>query len=202
MLEHLRAGDVAYDVGANYGIHTMLMARIAQGTGRVYAFEPMPRVYGALRENVGLNGFSNVTFVQSAVSDNSGREFFFGGDHDAAGHLAGVGEASGEKIEVTMTTLDEFVFEEGNRPPNFVKIDVEGAESKVLFGAARLLRELRPILLMDLHSIEQDIMVGKFLLTLGYQAYRAQDGVRVRDMTAGRPDSGGMPDQVLALPSD
>src|SRR5438094_662911 len=57
MADHIRAFSVVYDIGANYGMHTLLMARLAQGDGHVYAFEPVPEIFGHLRENIALNAF-------------------------------------------------------------------------------------------------------------------------------------------------
>ena len=48
-------------------------------------------------------------------------------------------------------SLDEFVFQEGQLPPGLIKIDVEGAELKVLKGAGRLLKEFRPVIICELH---------------------------------------------------
>src|SRR5437867_4395723 len=92
MAEHLRAGAVAYDVGANYGIHTILMARQAANEGHIYAFEPVPWIRASLSENIALNGFSNVTVVAMAIDNRRGEVQFVTGSHGGAGHFADVGD--------------------------------------------------------------------------------------------------------------
>lgn len=201
MLRHLGKGSVAYDVGANYGIHALLMARlIGNGSGRVHAFEPMPSIMAALRENVTLNGFNNVTFVQEALSDASGTVTFLSGAHGGAGHLSNVGDSGGAETTVATLTLDEYVFGRGNTPPTFIKMDVEGAESRVIAGGRQVLERARPILLMDLHGVEQEIAVGTALKELGYRLHRVDDGRVIRDVTRGDDDPNGMSDEILAIP--
>jgi FkbM family methyltransferase len=181
-------------------MHVLLLSRIVKPEGRVYAFEPVPSIFSSLQENIELNGLTNVVCVQFAVSDKGGEETFFSGIHEGAGHLSGTGDTYGHSTQVRVVTLDQFVFEQGNPPPGFIKIDVEGAESKVLSGAIRVLKECRPIVLLDLHNEGQEVAVGKILVNVGYEAFGATDGTRVRDMTKGRSHPDGMPSQVLAMP--
>lgn len=199
---HLGPGGVAYDLGANYGLHTLLMARRVGKEGHVYAFEPVPELQLSLRENVGLNGFGNVTCLELAVSDATGTASFFllaGGK--SIGSLAETGVADGAELVVNTVSLDDFVFERGGRPPTFVKVDVEGAESRVLTGARRVLAEHHPILLVELHTPEQDVAVGRILVEHGYEAYRVEDGSRIRDLSRGWPHPEGIWGQFIALPA-
>ena len=200
MVKHIRPGSVVYDVGANYGIHTLLMARLATDTGHVYAFEPVPAIHSELQKNVTLNGFRNVTLVKLAINDYTGETTFVMGHHDGAGHLATAGTQQGDKLTVHTVTLDEFVFDRGNRPPNFIKVDVEGAESKVLGGGERTLQSAQPIILVDLHTPDQDVAVGSILARCGYEAYRTEDGAKVKDLSKGWPDPDGIWGQIVALP--
>jgi FkbM family methyltransferase len=203
MTEHIRPGQVILDVGANSGIHTLLMARLVTERGHVYAFEPHPAIFRALVGNVALNGLEAVvTPVPMAVADATGRTTFFSGRHGGAGHLAAVGLPEGDEMTVETITLDEFVFERAHRLPDFLKIDVEGAERRVLDGGRQMLRTRRPKLLIDLHSPEQDVAVGQVLADLGYAAYRTRDMERVADLRAGWPDPAGMWGQIVALPED
>ncbi len=200
MVEHICPKSVAYDIGANYGIHVLLMSRLVTGAGRVFAFEPVPQIAEQLQGNVSLNQFSNVTCVRMAVDDHNGTEAFHGGHHDGAGHLAAAGSTVGEKLVVETTTLDDFVFERNNHPPDFIKIDVEGAESRVLSGGKRVLQTSRPVLLVDLHNPEQDVAVGCLLSEHSYEAYRTEDGSRVADLGKGWPEPDGLWGQIIAFP--
>lgn len=200
IVRHVRKGSTAYDVGANHGIHTLLMAKLVGNTGRVYAFEPVPENVCQLRGNIGLNEFTNVDVIEAAVADSTGTEFFGrGGDH-ATGHLTGVVDKASADLRVRAVSLDDQVFTQSTRPPDFIKIDVEGAESRVLAGAKRVIETYRPILLIALHTPEQDKAVGQTLSSLGYEAYRASDGSKVASLGTGWPDPNGMWGECIAFP--
>jgi FkbM family methyltransferase len=139
----VRAGDVVYDLGANVGFYTLLAAKLVGPTGRVVAFEPVPRNLGYLRRHLALNRCENVTVVAAAVSDRPGRARFRDGPAHTVGTLADDGE-----YDVDVVALDGFA----GPPPRVIKIDVEGAEAGVLRGARRVLREVRPIVLLSTHS--------------------------------------------------
>jgi FkbM family methyltransferase len=199
MLRHIKPGGVVYDLGANYGIHTLLFARLAKEHGHVYAFEPVQKIHSALQGNVALNRFSNVTCLRLAVSSSAGVSSFLTGHHVGAGHLSTVGDNQGEQLTVQTITLDAFVFEQNNRPPTFVKIDIEGAESKAMSGGITVLKKYRPILLIDLHNPEEDVAVGQILSECNYEAFRAEDDARVEHLSQGWPDPAGLWGQVIAL---
>lgn len=199
MVKNIRNNSVVYDVGANYGIHTLLMARLA-ASGFVYAFEPVPTILAALQENISLNSFQNVECVPLAVADVKGEACFTKGSHVGAGSLALPSRVPDDQIQVSTITLDQFVFELKNRPPNFIKMDIEGAEGNALRGASRVLEEFRPVLLIDLHTPEQDIDVGRTLLRYGYSAFHTDNMVQVEDLSKGWPNSDGLWGEIVAYP--
>jgi hypothetical protein len=55
-------------------------------------------------------------------------------------------------VEIPATSLDEFVYVDGNSPPDFIKIDVEGSEGEAIAGARRLLAQYHPSLLLEIHG--------------------------------------------------
>ena len=201
MERYIHSSSVTYDIGANYGVHTLLMARLAGSLGRVYAFEPVPEIMVHLRENVRLNGFSHVTCVELALGDWAGSADLARGDDDSTGHLMEPNSPHGGDLSVGVITLDDFVLGEGHQAPCFVKLDVEGFESRVLLGGERMLRTYHPILLIDLHNPAEDVAVGQILLGLGYEALRTSDGSKVRDLTKGWPEPDGIWGQVIAFPA-
>jgi len=101
---------------------------------------------------------------------------------------------------VQSTSLDDFVYGGEGLPPDFIKIDIEGAESSAVRGALRTLQRHRPIMVIELHSPTEDRAVGALLADLGYVAFRVTDGSRVQNMFSGWPDLDGMWGTVLALP--
>jgi FkbM family methyltransferase len=197
MTRLIRPGATVYDVGANYGMHTLLFARLVGPSGRVYAFEPHPGVFSCLKEQIDLNGFRTVVPVCEAVCDRSGTSSFDEADQRSSGHLI---DSSSGHLKVRTTSVDAFVFGGQGAPPDFIKVDVEGAESRVLRGALNTLRQHHPMLAIELHNPSEDRAVGNILADLRYSAFHVHDGSKVEDMRSGRPDLNGMWGTVLALP--
>lgn len=144
----LPKGGVFYDIGAQAGYHAVLAAKRAGSLGTVYAFEPLPRNQSYLRKNLALNGIGNTTMIPAAVSDRDGELCFDPGPGFMAGHISD----GSDGIRVKALTLDYWQQSEHARPPDLMKIDVEGAEVRVLTGARRLITEHRPIILIDTHD--------------------------------------------------
>ena len=142
----LRAGMVFYDLGANVGFFSLLAARYVGTAGHVYAFEPLARNLEYLNRHIELNGVSNITVVPKAVADRAGTAGFAVRDHSTS-HLCDAGE-----VKVEVTTLDSFCMQQGVRPPDIVKVDIEGAEIAMLRGGARCLAERTPVVFMSVHS--------------------------------------------------
>jgi hypothetical protein len=104
-----------------------------------------------------------ITVLDVAVSDQSGEAAFDLGASTSMGHLAESGE-----IKVKQVKLDELVAAGEVRPPDYMKIDVEGAEAEVLSGAMTLLEKYRPILFLDTHQREAHYATVDILKGLGY----------------------------------
>jgi FkbM family methyltransferase len=139
--EHLREGDIALDIGAHYGIYSVLMAAKCGVTGHVVAFEPDPHVQEILKRNLSLNPDVKRPIVEAvACSDIDGEAILFsGGGHNAQSSLARTGaRLIAEEIHVRTVSLDGYLTAHGLNP-NVVKIDAEGAEIRILKGARELL---------------------------------------------------------------
>lgn len=131
----IRPDDVCFDVGANTGFYTVLMARRASG-GRVHSFEPVAFNWHLLNCNVALNGLANVCVSQCALGDKVGAVEFSQSTDGAYSSLIAVGRRPEERrVEVRIDTLPNYLQRHGIARVDVVKIDVEGAESLVLEGA-------------------------------------------------------------------
>jgi FkbM family methyltransferase len=153
-IPHLvQAGDLAFDIGANIGIYSVLLSRLCGPTGRVWAFEAVPDTCWRLRETLALNRCDNVTAVQAAVCEKSGTvqmnlfepQFAEWNTLGAPSMRAPNGTlvSPSQSVDVRSLTLDEFCDTECINRINFLKVDVEGFELSVFMGARRLLQERR-----------------------------------------------------------
>lgn len=136
--ERVPVGGVVIDVGAYLGVYSLTAARLVGPTGRVVACEADPRTLPWLRRNIELNGFQErVLVLDAAASDRRGRADFFLNDGDASASSLAVRRRGAHRIEVRTLPLDEAL---PSLPRvDVMKVDVEGAEPRVLRGATRLL---------------------------------------------------------------
>lgn len=170
----IRPGSVVFDVGAHVGYYTVLSSFLAGPCGQVIAFEPLPANLKFLRRHVRLNGCDNVRILENCVGEGSCMARFDDSHGTGVGHLACEGT-----LEVQVRSLDEMV-ESGELPiPQFIKIDVEGAELLVLSGAQRLLRRQHPILILSTHSDDLDRACLERLFEFGYDVEHLEPDVLV-----------------------
>lgn len=155
----LRPGMTAYDIGANVGFYSLLSSRLVGPDGMVYAFEPVPRNLRYLREHVRLDGAENVRVVECAVGESVG-VLSFDESHDPhTGRLAESG-----RLKVPVKNLDSL----DTRPPDLIKMDIEGAEGAALRGAVETLKSHRPTILLATHGETVKGECLSLLTSLGY----------------------------------
>jgi len=152
----VKEGSVFYDVGANVGFFSLLAARLAGPEGKVISFEPLPDNLVRLRENIERNEFHNVQILPLALGGANEERIFQVSERPTWGKLKGVGSESPDKymsdIKVLVRRLDDLLSESTIQPPDFVKIDVEGAEVEVVEGARETLLRHGPMLMIELHG--------------------------------------------------
>ncbi len=179
----LPPGAVVYDVGANVGYISLLLARAAGDAGQVFAFEPLPANQERLAANLRLNPWARVTCVAAAAVDRPGPVRFLAHASGAMGKAAGsagrTDQSYPQEIEVAGLTLDEFAYAAGHPVPQVIKMDIEGGEVLALQGMRRLLAEARPLLLLELHGPESARTAWETLTAAGYTILRMQPGYPV-----------------------
>lgn len=150
-----RAGDVALDIGANVGYHTLLLATLVGERGRCVAFEPNSENCRLILLGVERNRLSNVQVVPLALSDEPGWGYF-------STHIGSNGglvttefvAMHGHGVVVPVSTLDAF----GLRQVDMMKIDVEGSEYRCLRGGQRLIERCRPVIVNEFsHEMTQRV---------------------------------------------
>jgi FkbM family methyltransferase len=166
-------GAVIFDVGANIGYVSLLLAKAAGEAGRVFAFEALPSNVDQLHCNIALNSMEKlVTVIDRAVTQAPGPVRFLIHASGGMGKVAGsAGRQDNYESEITVPgiSLDEFVYGQGNPPPKVVKMDIEGGEVLALPGMRRVLTEARPLMLMELHGPESCRAAWETLTESGYE---------------------------------
>lgn len=177
----IKPGMVVYDVGANIGFISIMMARLAGPTGRVFSFEALPANVERLRKNVELNKLQEVvTIIPAAVVESVRQADFLVSPSVGMGKVAGSAGRQGipyqGSIEVKGISLDGFVFEQGQMPPGLVKLDIEGGEVLALPGMRRILNECWPIVFLELHGPEAAQAAWEALASQDYRICQLQRG--------------------------
>lgn len=173
-----RAGDVVWDVGAHAGMSAYFLAQMVGPTGSVYAFEPDETNYDYLLRNIEKHGLLNVTPVKAALSDKTGTATFCMDGTMSAGLSDSLSYSAAENSREVKTLGLEDACRQFGSVPNYIKMDIEGAELSVVANALDFLR-LHPIHL----SIESNHIVGgKFtsgpletlFSSVGYRAWSSE----------------------------
>ena len=141
MCQYLQPGDVFLDAGANIGYFTVLAAACVGDRGHVYAFEPEPRNYRLLQDNVELNDYSpRVTSMQVALTAESGEGQLYLHPDNLGDHQLFGADDGRETVAVKLLAGVD-VFRGRDVRLDLVKIDTQGAEQAVVQGLLPLLRE-------------------------------------------------------------
>jgi len=159
---------VALDIGANIGIHSVLLSGQVGPEGLVHAFEPQRLVFNMLAGNVALNSIGNVLCHHNAVTDSAGpikipifdfgKPMSFGSVELGGTQKEDIGQIpiSNKSDIVAGISIDGMDLHQ----INFIKIDVEGMEIKVLKGAQKSINKFRPFILVEYLKSEQNELIG------------------------------------------
>ncbi len=211
MLEHLGVGASFLDVGAHYGYFTLLASELVGAAGAVAAIEASPATYRVLAANTAA--LDNTKTFNLAASDGAGRLSFFefptlyseynSMDVDQFREESWFTDYAPTEIEVAATPLDAFVVQHDLQPA-IVKIDVEGAEFKVVTGFRSYLEAHSPYVVMEYLSAErgdaEHANAERTLRSLGYEAYLINERghfKEVRDVREHIKDSGEESDNIV-----
>jgi FkbM family methyltransferase len=165
----LQPGMTVIDIGANLGVYSLPMARLVGPTGHVFAYEPGSETRTLLEHSRELNAAANLHILPLALSDSerTGR-LAFGGSSE----LNALGESGvGETVRITNLDLEDAA--RGWPSPDFIKIDAEGEEERILAGGRNFFARHSPLVMFEIkagHQINEQLR-GLFP-AIGYRLYR------------------------------
>ncbi len=172
--DEVQPGMTVVDIGGNIGYVTLVMADLVGENGTVYSIEPSPRNFEVLKRNVALNKYENrVRLHNMAVSNEEGVIDFYLSDKSNLHTLCRNDDIT-DAIQVSVTSLKKMF--DGKKQPDFIKMDIEGAEVEAIDGMmdlfmtnndpVKILLEVHPRFYSDNHSLEKQL---RRLLAIGFQ---------------------------------
>jgi FkbM family methyltransferase len=173
------------DVGANLGLYTLLASRLMPSDGQIVAFEASPIEHAKLAWTILRNKLANVEVIHAAVSDALGTATIYQSlaGAGALNRLDRPAKTSGEwePTKVSMTTIDAWAATHGKIPIDLLKIDVEGHELPVLVGAQSLIRNWRPLILIEVNAARASARsapreIWDHLVGINYRWFAIQPG--------------------------
>jgi FkbM family methyltransferase len=183
-------GDVVFDIGSHIGWYTINFAKKFP-SAFVYGFEPVPTTFEFLKKNVKLNHIKNVNVYNYGLSEkNETIPFhYFPGGSALASPKNLINHKKTELVQCCLKCLDDEMHSYNIKKLDFMKIDVEGCELKVLKGGIKSIKKFRPIIYIELYDpwckkfgyAANDAM--KLLCELGYKCYSAENARLVEQDT-------------------
>jgi FkbM family methyltransferase len=177
--DYIKPGDTVWDIGANVGLFTFAAAGLAGPSGHVLALEPDPWLAALLHRSTRLNtNIASVDIICAAASDSRQlSRFQVANQSRACNALDGLGNSTmggvREVLTVPTLTLDDLL--ESAVAPSILKVDTEGAETRILKGARTMLSDVRPTLLIEVNE-QNRVAVQDFMRQFMYTMLDAETG--------------------------
>ena len=210
LASHLKQSSVFLDIGANHGEFTVTSALIAS-SGKIVAFEPLPKNIDRLRTNVRINELSNVQILPIGLSNQSGtfpiydQESLYedGTTNEGLASLFPASERLMSGYSISVQRLDDVWPSLGLDRVDIIKLDIEGAEWSALLGGQQLLARYKPILLVEIGRSTCSAAgyraedFAQWIEDQGYRLFIIKDGGRQQPVSA---TAMGDFQNLLALP--
>jgi len=154
---------IVFDVGANLGQYArLLMNKLDSMSPVIHLFEPDKYAYGKLLDK--LSDYPNLFLNNCALGDRAGEASLYAAASGAVdASLVKINELDAVAQKVKVTTLDQYCSEKGIEKIDFLKIDTEGFELKVLEGAKSMLRQNKIKRIQLEHGSLNSIAIGASL---------------------------------------
>ena len=175
-----RGRHTVLDIGANLGWTALIMAR-AEPAANIIAFDASEKACRLIERNAQLSALDDrIAVVEAVLAERSGLPIEFFWDHASGGASIIRGYLGHQRpLRKTSLALDDFVTAE-QIEPDLLKIDVEGAEARVLQGAEETFERHRPTALVELHSWQGTALADNAASILDWAAARAYDVIYLR----------------------
>ncbi len=171
-VEHLlQSGMTVLDIGANLGIYSIGMAKAVGPSGRVYAYEPTSETRARLEQSKAVNAADNLVIVPSALSDTEREGRIVFGASSELNRLGDGDDGQGEAVHLTSLDLEKKRL--GWGAIDFIKMDAEGEELKIIAGGSSVFRDGAPIVMFEIKSETGfEPAIAQQFAAMGYGLFR------------------------------
>lgn len=178
-LKHIQKGNTIVDIGCHKGAYLYWFEKATGKKGQIFGFEPQVKLFNYLKKIKQLQSYNNVVLENKGLSIEEGTaSFFIPKTKSGTSPGASIEESEDahlhEKVEIEITTLDKYFFE-NETFPTLIKLDVEGHEKKVLEGGLKLLEACHPAIIMECENrhLQNETVFDVFeiLTQIGYKGY-------------------------------
>lgn len=177
----IKPGMQALDIGANYGLYSTAIAKNLQGQGRLWCFEPTQNTADALRQTIAKNQLGeSIELIQAGLSDHLGQATLYTSPNAELNSLTANESTSGEQQTIDLLTLDHCLEKYRWQHLEFIKLDAEGEELKIVKQAQRTLSICSPLIMFELkHGPHINTHLISAFQQYGYQPYQLIPGLNI-----------------------
>ncbi len=183
----IQNGETILDIGAHIGWYTVNLAKRFP-LSKVYSFEPIEFTFNVLKENVEINKLPNVAIFNYGLSskEKEGFLYYFKSGSAVASLENLLNHSNAQKVKCHFKVLDNEIQRLMLKSVDFLKCDVEGSELFVLQGAETMLKQFKPIILLELFEewcnkcgYKSEDLVN-FLKSINYEIFQAKNGKLIK----------------------
>lgn len=183
--KELKKADGIIDIGANIGVTALYFASL-NPSAKIIAFEPHPKNYSRLQENIRLNNFKNIETIQAGLgAKEQDLKLYEVDEHNPGNNRILKNKIDVPSVDIHIFNLDEFLSAKESFNIDFVKIDVEGYEYAVLLGSEKTLKQYLPLLFIELDENYLNSQgnsarkVMELLISYGYTHFKRADSLEM-----------------------
>lgn len=176
----IHSGNHVIDVGANYGVYSLSIAKLIGSTGKIYSFEPANNTAETLLKSIEINGLNNIVVVKKGLSKEIGVANLSLNDNSELNSLVKNSENIGPSELVEITTLDECMKIFNWEKIDFIKIDAEGEEENIIQGGLDFFKIKSPLVMFEIKAGDQvNLDLMRQFESLGYKVFKLIPGLNI-----------------------
>lgn len=168
------------DIGANHGVYTLNMAKCLENTGHIWSFEPTKLTYNYLESSIKSNQFENITAINKGLSNKQGKAKLYVSMNSELNSLSKTLSSNQKFEEISLVTIDQCLKKYNWENIDFLKLDAEGEEYKILSKGKKFFSKFSPLVMFELkHGNEVNLSLITNFKSLGYDSYRLIPGQNI-----------------------